>query len=59
MLALPVVIERGGFEAVTQVKVAAPVSAFDFFCVFGIFFDLDVNHQAGLGVLFTDGFQDF
>ena len=58
MLALPDVIDRGGAKAVAQVKVAATIPAFKFFGVLGIFFDFDIDDDAGVGMLFADGLQN-
>ena len=58
MLALPVVLEGGGFKAVALVKVAAAVPAFEFFGIFGIFFDFDIDDNTGVGMLFADGLQN-
>jgi len=55
VLALPDVIDRGGAKAVALVKVAAAVPAFEFLGVLGIFFDFDIDDDAGVGMLFADG----
>ena len=58
MFALPDVIDGGGVKAVALVKVAAAVPAFEFFGIFGIFFDFDIDNDARVGVLPADGLQD-
>ena len=55
MFALPVVFDESGVKAVALVKIAAAVPAFEFFGVFGIFFDFDIDDNARVGVLLADG----
>ena len=58
MFALPNVIDGDGFKAVALVKVAAAVPAFEFLGIFGIFFDFDIDDNAGVRMLFADGLQN-
>lgn len=58
MFALPVVFDGSGVKAVVGVKFAAAVPSFEFFGVFGIFFDFDIDDDAGVRMLFADGLQN-
>lgn len=58
VFALPVIIDGGGSKAVAQIKFAAAISAFEFLGVLGIFFNFDINDDAGVRMLIADGLQN-
>ena len=58
MFSLPVVFDGCGAKAVALVKVAAAVPALKFLGVLGIFFDFDIDDNAGVRMLLADSLQN-
>ena len=58
MFTLPVVFDGCSVKAVALVKVATAVPAFELLGVLGIFFDFDIDDDAGVRMLLADGLQN-